>query len=567
MAKEQSKTLRTKVCSIALILYVLGSMLFVMILLNHAILSGKDNVSEKYVLNANWNVQINDTVYESVELDSFRFQPVNKEDVVVLTTIIPDDWEIREPALSMSVTQMVVDVYVDGACIYSYGHERYDNDEIVGNGIAFIDFDNDYKGKELQIVLKVSENNAFSSIKQIWLADWQDTYRFVLSENRLPLLLGTFLLVFGILVTQLLIFARVHETRYLEILSISVFSVCMGIWTLCYNNILVIFSLKIHTITLIENMSLLMAPLPIVGYMYVYVKPLKSKGIKVFYSLLAVTQILLTIITIALHALSLVHSAESITVHYFLYIVFVFFFGFLLIKSSKRNKKHTSVYYIGMGIVLLCILYELITYAAGRYWGNHLFQIKGISAFGIIVFIAVLLLDLYQDVMMKQMAEKEKELLVKRAYTDDLTQIYNRGFCSDYMNKLQAGEQKEFTIISLDINNLKQTNDTYGHIAGDSLIKRAAHLLEIVFATEGTIGRMGGDEFIVILPTCDRKKTEKLIAGFAEKIKQENKKRHDAELSVAYGFAGSDEFQDASVEEVYREADNRMYNCKRNMKK
>lgn len=567
MPKGQKQTMKSKGFRIAWIVYAIASMLFVMILLNHLISSGMDNVSEKVTLNGKWDVSINDTVYEAVTLESFRFQPVDKDDVVVLTTVLPNEWELREPALCMTIAQTVVDMYVDGVHIYSYGHERYENKDTVGNGIQFIDFDNDYKGKELQIVLIATEDNAFSSIKSIWLGDWQDTYRFVLTENRLPLLLGVFLIVFGVVVTSLLIFAVVFETRYLDVLSISIFSICIGIWTLCYNNVLVIFSLPVHMITLIENMALLLAPLPILGHMYVYVKALESKSIMTFYRILAIAQIFSTIVTIILHAFDVIHSAESIMFHYFIYIIFIFFFGFLLLKSAKRNKKHKKIYYIGMGIVLVCILYELITYAMGRYWGNRLLEMKGVSAFGIIVFIAVLLLDLYQDVMLKQMAEKEREILIKRAYTDDLTQIYNRAFCSDYMTNLQTAGKNHFTIISFDINNLKLTNDTYGHVAGDSLIKRAAHLLEKVFAGEGTIGRMGGDEFIVILPSCDRSKIKRLIAEFESNIQKENEKSESAQLSVAYGYVCSDEFADASVEMVYHEADSRMYRHKRDMKK
>lgn len=56
--------------------------------------------------------------------------------------------------------------------------------------------------------------------------------------------------------------------QYTRILLLSIFAICMGIWTLCYNNVILIFPIPLYSITLIEYMSLFMAPLPIIGYMY-----------------------------------------------------------------------------------------------------------------------------------------------------------------------------------------------------------------------------------------------------------------------------------------------------------
>ena len=90
------------------------------------------------------------------------------------------------------------------------------------------------------------------------------------------------------------------------------------------------------------------------------------------------------------------------------------------------------------------------------------------------------------------------------------------------MNSLQTENVKDYTIISLDINNLKQTNDALGHSAGDLLIRRAAQMLKESFDTRGIIGRMGGDEFIVIIPSSDKNLVEQLINQFKQLILREN---------------------------------------------
>lgn len=120
-------------------------------------------------------------------------------------------------------------------------------------------------------------------------------------------------------------------------------------------------------------------------------------------------------LTIVLHVFDIVHSAESINYHYISYMFMVVFFAFLLIEGATKNKKYTAFYYLGMSVVAISILYESVSYAINRYLGNPHFIMKEISAFGIITFISLTLLDLYHDILIRRMEEKEKEMSVKRA--------------------------------------------------------------------------------------------------------------------------------------------------------
>lgn len=538
----------------------------IVFLLNLLVCSGNDLVAPPILLQENWNINVKGQDYQDVNLDVFRVHNLQKGDTMTLEKQLPETWEFAAPALCIPIRQTVIDVYIDDELIYQYGHQRFKNNENIGNGMRFVHLSEDTLGKKLRIEMKVGEDNAFVSVSSVWIADWQDVYRYVITENRVPFLLGTFLFVFGVIMALLLVVAIAHEFRYWDFLFISLFSLCMGLWTLCYNDVMVIFALPPYTITLIQNMALLFAPLTIVGHMYVYVKKLKQpKTTYVYYGLLVV-QAVFTAIVILLHAFDLLHTSESIKFQYILFGFLVVFFGYLLVASAKKNKDYKVLYYIGMLIVQITIIYELLTYALTRYAGLGSLRIKGISAFGIIAFVAVILLDLYRDISIRQIEAKEKEFLLRRAYTDELTKVHNRSYCSEYMDSLQSEHVKNYSIFSLDINNLKQTNDTYGHSAGDSLIRRAAKLLEETFHDRGIIGRMGGDEFIVIIPISDKMAIENLIEIFKEFVIEENEANDSVKLSIAYGYAMSTEMENASVEEIYKLADNRMYECKRSMK-
>jgi GGDEF domain-containing protein len=82
---------------------------------------------------------------------------------------------------------------------------------------------------------------------------------------------------------------------------------------------------------------------------------------------------------------------------------------------------------------------------------------------------------------------------------DTLTNLYNRMFFETELTRLSKGRQLPISIIVCDLDNLKLVNDTYGHKAGDDIIKKTATLLQECFRCED-LCRLGVDEFAVIIP-------------------------------------------------------------------
>ena len=97
--------------------------------------------------------------------------------------------------------------------------------------------------------------------------------------------------------------------------------------------------------------------------------------------------------------------------------------------------------------------------------------------------------------VMKEKYEKEKLLYISN--TDELTRCFNRHAYEERINNLDLRE--EWIYISMDLNNLKHTNDSLGHAAGDELICAAADCMRENFGKYGNVYRIGGDEFVVII--------------------------------------------------------------------
>lgn len=89
------------------------------------------------------------------------------------------------------------------------------------------------------------------------------------------------------------------------------------------------------------------------------------------------------------------------------------------------------------------------------------------------------------------------------AFEDALTRVGNRRFVDDVLDRL-SGTAEQTAVALLDIDGLKQINDTRGHAAGDAAIRKVADILSTAAAgwPQAAVGRLGGDEFCVVLPAC-----------------------------------------------------------------
>lgn len=99
---------------------------------------------------------------------------------------------------------------------------------------------------------------------------------------------------------------------------------------------------------------------------------------------------------------------------------------------------------------------------------------------------------------------------------DSLTGAYNRAYCTYLLNTLKPTADKPITIVAGDVNNLKLTNDVFGHNAGDELLKNIVDIMKRCGKESYIIGRFGGDEFHAILPDADYEEA----TAYCERIKQ-----------------------------------------------
>ncbi|MCR5765628.1 MAG: diguanylate cyclase [Treponema sp.] len=167
----------------------------------------------------------------------------------------------------------------------------------------------------------------------------------------------------------------------------------------------------------------------------------------------------------------------------------------------------------------------------------------------------------------KKFANKMNSLANK----DALTGIRNKTAYDNEFKRLEWNLEsgiKTFGFAMIDLNDLKQINDTYGHEQGNAAIKKLSYIVCHVF-DHSPVFRIGGDEFVVILEKSDYNQIKSLIQEFNSQIEQSTKDTSVEpweRVSAAIGYALYDESLDRSVSDVFNRADKAMYVQKRLMK-
>ena len=162
-----------------------------------------------------------------------------------------------------------------------------------------------------------------------------------------------------------------------------------------------------------------------------------------------------------------------------------------------------------------------------------------------------------QDITARKKAE---EYLRYLGTHDVMTGLYNRAFFEETLIRLESSRRDPIGMIIIDLNGLKVTNDLFGHHVGDKLIRRAAEVLNASINEGHVAARIGGDEFIIIMPNTDIQTATEIMDRVQALVVMNNKYYREPVLSLSLGAAVSG--PGLSLEKVISLADDEMYKNK-----
>nr|WP_224746002.1 diguanylate cyclase [Neiella litorisoli] len=157
----------------------------------------------------------------------------------------------------------------------------------------------------------------------------------------------------------------------------------------------------------------------------------------------------------------------------------------------------------------------------------------------------------------------------KQSLHDELTQLPNRRYLFNELNRMMSGKRDmiQFTVLNIDLNKFKVINDSLGHQAGDKVLKHVATLLTGCLRSSDFVSRVGGDEFVVVL---QRSTTPDDVAQIVDNIHAKAKqhvldwKGHKISISLSIGYCSYVGKTDPSaINEILSQADRLMYQDKR----
>jgi len=161
------------------------------------------------------------------------------------------------------------------------------------------------------------------------------------------------------------------------------------------------------------------------------------------------------------------------------------------------------------------------------------------------------------DITARKKAEAYLEFLGRH---DTLTKLKNRNFYVEELNRIERKRQTPSSIIVIDVNGLKGINDVFGHAAGDDLLRRVGEVLLKAAQKPNIAARIGGDEFVVLMPSAEASDAEAMVSSIRELVHLNNQFYSGRPLSLSMGRATTRASE--HVEDAVRRADQRMYESK-----
>ena len=166
-------------------------------------------------------------------------------------------------------------------------------------------------------------------------------------------------------------------------------------------------------------------------------------------------------------------------------------------------------------------------------------------------------------IKMKEKLEEQSKELYQLAITDPLTGLMNRRELQKQITRAinqVSRNPSTFALLSIDIDFFKRVNDTHGHQEGDKALIHLANILKEKRRTNDIVARVGGEEFVLLLPDINEENAYKLAESLRKKVKQESV--NDIYITISIGVVVSNEDEKRSADELLKLSDDALYSSK-----
>lgn len=517
-------------------------------------------------LSGGFDVELRGETYENIaltEMEAEGIGEIKKGDVMTISRILPDTKEVPFPTLSIKLRYSAVEVFLEDRPVYSYKMKELEDGAFIGSERHFILLPRGAESKKLTIVLHITRDNAFRYISTPVFGDYDDVAQSFLHDYIFSFVSGLYLFIFGVLflVIALLFARRVPEMRVT--LASAVLCIVLSGWILAKHDLLNLF-FSVGNKTIVEYSCLYLIP-PIVAAIVWITKNFVSKKIFLAYSVPLYVVAGWNFFGVLTGAFEINRFRTPYYVTVFISIVAVMIETVFCFRRKLETANQIQMISLTMLNLFFVVEYVVYFLEMRSPWIQS--HIGGVMMpAGGMLFSLGQVMNFFIFVTQSYVRRAEAASLRRMAYEDILTGLPNRASFDREARQIDT-EGVRYGMISLDLNGLKETNDTLGHATGDRLLSSFGKLLKEVFGDVGFCARTGGDEFVVILRGATLSGTkddvERRLLILEERLKQLDKTDGQVLHSAAYGYAFSEELESPTTHDVFLLADSRMYDRKR----
>ena len=528
-------------------------------------------------LDEGWTLIFHGDTTEIPSIKDFAFESnsISRGDSVILRRRLDSNFP-DNPVLRFETYHVFVEAFRENVLLYSSGKKDFTEGNMVGSSLHFVYLGvAQYENKMFELRFHMAEDDAWDALPIMEVVPARYAYGDFFARHSMSLTVGVCSLLFGALSLFCCLGAFYYRIKFFRILMTGVLSFCLGLWTICYTRLIQIFSLDFSFNTSLEYVSLYAAPIPLcLLLLHMHYKKISSAR---WWGLFVVTAvgIIILVTTTILNGTHILRFPRTL---WFFHLYAMIGLGYMICAGILYNRHFDTpgkILSAGVSIFGGFAVIDLVRYYVAKYVHmEHSVLEMTLLPVGTSAFVLLLVLS-YLVYIYQLLSEKaEKDALSEIAYKDALTGLYNRAKCLQIFGILDKGDS-DYAIISIDMNGLKLVNDNHGHRAGDKLIKTFAEVLKEAFMGVGSVIRVGGDEFLVIVRNEHVGDVSLSLSMMAD-LQKERSVKLPIPLEVAYGIAyrhelvkgnaGSGESVSVGTENVYHLADERMYAMKASMK-
>lgn len=451
-------------------------------------------------------------------------------------------------------------VIADGECVYSF-HPKLGGiyGSCYGDAIHTVEIP---EGTEvIRLDVTSLKDDSWDGLYEIVFED----SAYYIHQNTLHYLLAFFIcsitFFIGFMIFSISIFIlRGHESM-IESMCLGVITMLMTVW--CHSQIRILHIIVSNPllIRVMDYTALELIPIPVWIYVASFTKSSRKPIVAVNVTIAIINFLLSFILT----CLNIADYADFlISTHIIIFSGIIFIVILVIDAVKKKRVRLKQIYYLiaAVAAISVCAVIDML-----RFYVWHTNSTTTMSRIGLFLFVIILTVYEFRQLVEIRAAGKQAELMEKLAMEDPLTGIGSRTAFNTFENELRNRKEGKCIFVQFDVNNLKKVNDNFGHAEGDKFIKAAASIIQNCFGKYGHCYRIGGDEFFVILDGENPKKDfESGLAGFTgEQEKYNETSESPVPLFIAYGMAEYD-CSDGRLEKAEQTADSRMYEKKKEMK-